>query len=138
VKPTAHHSRPGELLLVVDDDDHICTIMTQMLEGLGFRVLTSLDGTEALSIYEKHQAEIALVITDMLMPFMDGSALILALRKINPWVPVIAMSGFAAQRAKAEQAGGADTLFLPKPFSLSGLEDKIRTILPRPGKPSKP
>ena len=122
-------SSQGEMLLVVDDEDHIRRMMKRLLENQGFRVLTSGDGGEAVSVYGHYQAEIALVITDMMMPFMDGTALIQALRKINPLVPIIAISGLASQRAEAELAGGPQLLFLPKPFSRSELNDRIRTAL---------
>ena len=128
-------SSQGEMLLVVDDEEHIRRMMKRMLEGQGFRVLTSGDGGEAVSVYGHYQAEIAVVITDMMMPFMDGTALIQALRKINPSVPIIAISGLAAQRSEAEQAGGSQLLFLPKPFSRSELNDKIRLALSRRHQP---
>ena len=123
-------SRQADLLLVVDDEEQVCVIMKQMLEGMGFCVLTCTDAAGAISTYHRHQAKIALVITDMLMPFMDGSALIQALLKINPWVLIIAMSGFPGQRARAEQVGGPDILWLPKPFTVKELEDRIHVFLP--------
>ena len=76
----------GELILVVDDEESIREITRGTLETFGYNVLTASDGTEALAIYADKKNEIAVVLTDMVMPFMDGPATIRALQRMNPAV----------------------------------------------------
>ncbi len=71
----------GELILVVDDEESIREITRGTLETFGYTVLTASDGTEALALYADKKNEIAVVLTDMVMPFMDGPATIRVLRK---------------------------------------------------------
>jgi PAS domain S-box-containing protein len=81
----------GELVLVVDDEHAVREINKATLEAFGYRALTADDGVEALSRYVVHRGEIALVVTDMLMPIMDGRATIRALRKLDARVPILAV-----------------------------------------------
>ncbi|MFH1497784.1 MAG: ATP-binding protein, partial [Verrucomicrobiota bacterium] len=119
----------GETILVVDDEESIREIARKILEAFGYRVLTATDGAEALSVYTANRADIALVVTDMMMPVMDGAATIQALRKINPDVRVIAASGITSKGRipKAEAAGV--THFLPKPFSAAKLLFVVKAAL---------
>ena len=86
----------GETVLVVDDEASILTITSQTLQAFGYRVLTATDGADAVAIYAQHKNEIAVVLTDMMMPIMDGPATIHALMRINPAVKIIAASGLNA------------------------------------------
>lgn len=74
----------GELLLVVDDDESIRAIAKKTLERFGYRVVIAGNGAEAVAVYAKRSEEIALVLTDMEMPVMDGIATLIALKAINP------------------------------------------------------
>jgi PleD family two-component response regulator len=74
----------GETILVVDDEASILTITSQTLQAFGYRVLTATDGADAVAVYAQHKNEIAVVLTDMMMPVMDGPATIHALMRINP------------------------------------------------------
>jgi len=119
----------GETILVVDDESSILTITSQTLQAFGYRVLTATDGAEAVSVYAKHQNEIAVVLTDMLMPIMDGSATIYALRRINPTVKIIAASGFNPTGSAAKPSGKGVEHFLIKPYTAETLLKTIRSIL---------
>lgn len=77
----------------MDDEANILAITKQTLEDKGYAVITATDGAEAVGIYASHKEAIALVVTDMVMPFMDGTATIRALQKMNPDVRIIAVSG---------------------------------------------
>jgi len=83
----------GELVLVVDDEKSIRDITKETLESYGYRVLTVSDGTEAVALYAERKGEVDVVLTDMMMPYMDGPATIRALTKMDPEVTIIAMSG---------------------------------------------
>ena len=124
------HGR-NELVLVVDDEMSIRFITQQTLETFGYRVLTACNGTEAVALYAKQRQAIALVLTDMMMPGMDGEESIQALVGINPSVKIIATSGVDSQanRAKTTKAEGYD--FLPKPYTAQTLLRRIRKVLDR-------
>ncbi len=120
----------GELILVVDDEASIRDITGGTLESYNYRVLTAGDGTEALALYAQHAGEIRVVLTDMMMPFMDGAATIRALRRMNPGVRVIAASGLAGN-VNATEGIKVDG-FLTKPYSI----EKLLKTLDRVLKPS--
>ncbi len=91
-----HHDTPvgqGELILVVDDEAAIREMNRAVLEAYGYRVLTAGDGATAIALYAQHQADVQLVLTDVMMPVMDGITMIRTLRTLNPDLRVICCSG---------------------------------------------
>jgi len=119
----------GELILVVDDENAIREITRGTLETFGYRVLTASDGTEALAIYADHKNDIAVVLTDMVMPFMDGPATIRALLRMNPEVKIIAASGLAAGHKPGEGALDGVQVFLSKPYTAEKLLTALADLL---------
>ena len=119
----------GETVLVVDDEASILTITRQTLEAFGYRVRTATDGAEAVAVYARHQSEIAVVLTDMMMPIMDGPATIHALLRINPAIKIVAASGLNANGGVAKASGAGIKHFLAKPYTAGTLLKIIRTIL---------
>lgn len=119
----------GEGILLVDDESAILSIATATLEAHGYRVFPAEHGEEALKLFTLHREEIALVLTDMMMPVMDGPALIAALRLQAPDLPVIAASGMNGNGDidRAEKAG-ADH-FLPKPYTADQLLTALASLL---------
>ncbi|HSE21958.1 MAG TPA: PAS domain S-box protein [Pyrinomonadaceae bacterium] len=117
----------GELILVVDDEESIREITKGTLETFGYRVLTATDGTEAVAIYADNKSDIAAVLTDMMMPFMDGPATIRALQRMNPDVRIIAASGLGARAGEASLAGVQ--IFLDKPYTAETLLKALAKIL---------
>ena len=115
----------GELILVVDDDASVLSITKQTLEVFGYEVLTAEDGAQAIGIFSHRSADIALVLTDMAMPIIDGAALIAALNRMVPNIPVIATTGnpSAASMSKITKTGV--THILTKPYTA---EQLLRTI----------
>ncbi len=104
----------GEVVLVVDDEAPIRAILRETLEAQGYRVLTAEHGMEALAIYAERGPEIGVVLTDWMMPQMDGPTTIRELQRLNPAVRIIAASGLTAGKKPAEVPGvGA---FLTKPY----------------------
>ncbi|MGL5874501.1 MAG: response regulator [Xenococcaceae cyanobacterium] len=117
----------GELVLVVDDEDLIRQVADETLSAFDYRVLTASDGIEAIALYFQHKDEISLVLTDMMMPSLDGVTTIRTLRKINQEIKIIAFSGLESNKKLAEAAGV--TNFLAKPFTTQELLETIaRTI----------
>ncbi len=124
-RPTGH----GELILVADDEVAIGMIVRQTLEMNGYRVLTAKDGAEAVELFQKHRAEVRVVVTDMMMPVLDGPATIRALRSLDPAVKIVAASGLSEGTTGPVQAEVKADAFLAKPFTPAGLLDVIRSVL---------
>jgi PAS domain S-box-containing protein len=119
-----------ELILIIEDESAVRQITQQTLEAFGYRVLLAEDGAEGIAQFASHRQEVALVLTDMLMPILDGPCTIRALRRIDPKVPIIAASGLGehAESLRASQAGGVDH-FLPKPYTAYHLLQIVREVL---------
>ncbi len=119
----------GELILIVDDEEAIRTTTRQTLEALDYRTMVAADGVEAVAIYSQHNAEIAVVLTDMMMPIMDGPATILMLQRINPEVKIIASSGVSHLGGPAKVAEMGVRHFLPKPYSAQTVMTTLNLVL---------
>ncbi len=119
-KKTEQPTGQGELILVVDDEASIREITRDTLEANGYRVVTANDGTEAIALYAQHRTAIKAVITDMMMPIMDGPATIRALQKIDPDVKIIASSGMIPNEEYMRNAGMVKE-FLTKPYTTEKL-----------------
>jgi PAS domain S-box-containing protein len=124
----------GELILVVDDEKPILAVTEQALHAFGYEVLVAEDGAQAIAQYALRRSGIAAVITDMMMPVMDGSALIAALRSIDPNVVIIASSGLH-DGIRLPQTGVAR--FLPKPYSAEVLLETLAEVLHPAGGPGE-
>ncbi len=119
----------GETVLVVDDEASILTITGQTLQAFGYRVLTATNGADAVAVYVKHQADIAVVLTDMMMPVMDGPAMIHALLRINPELKIIAASGLNVNGVVTKMPEVGVKQFLTKPYTAATLLKSIRTVV---------
>src|SRR5215218_151983 len=119
----------GELILVVDDEESIREITRATLESFGYTVLTAGDGTEALALYADKKNEIAAVLTDMVMPFMDGPATIRALHRMNPKLRIIAASGLGTGQRAGEGALEGVSIFLNKPYTAEKLLKTLAQVL---------
>src|SRR5688572_3016668 len=119
----------GELILVVDDEESIREITRGTLETFGYKVVTASDGTEALALYADKRNEIAVVLTDMVMPFMDGPATIRALQRMNPKVRIIAASGLSAGHRVGEGSLEGVSVFLNKPYTAEKLLKTLAEVL---------
>ena len=121
--------KKNELILFVDDEEVICTVVKKILERHGYRVLTAANGAEAVSLYATQGREIAVVITDMHMPIMDGPATIIALQSMNPHIKIIGSSGLAANGGVAKAASAGVRHFVPKPYTAEKMLRTIRLFL---------
>jgi CheY-like chemotaxis protein len=119
----------NKLVLVVDDEDPILDLVQKVLKRYGYRVLLAKNGVEAVELYTRRQKEVDVVITDMVMPIMDGPATVIALKAINPNVKVIGSSGLASQdgAAKAKEAGIRH--FIPKPYTTGIILNTLHDVL---------
>jgi two-component system, cell cycle sensor histidine kinase and response regulator CckA len=121
-------STTGELILLVEDEVDIRRTTQKLLVRRGFRVVEAANGQEAMVRYREFGKEIGVVITDLIMPVMDGPTFMRELRRINPTVPVVIMSGrFERVRFSPEEIADVQG-FLVKPFTLEefyGCLDRI-------------
>src|SRR5438128_10014260 len=120
----------GTLILVVDDDPKIVSLVRTYLERDGFTVVTAGDGRAALHAFRKHRPN--LVVLDLMLPEMDGLALLRILREDSD-IPVLMLSarGSAADRVYGITEGADD--YLAKPFSPAELVARVKSILRRSG-----
>jgi len=122
----------GEQILLVEDELAILEITKEMLEAFNYRVLTATDGVEAVTLYRQRRGEINIVVTDLMMPIMDGPALIRALRQIDPQVKVVAISGLGSIGKLAETEHLNVQAFVTKPYTTSKLLTALREVLTTP------
>lgn len=125
-------SRPrgaGETVLVVDDEDSVRHVLGRMLENYGYRVLTASDGERALATYVRQRNEIAIVLTDVIMPVLDGVATVQALKRINPEVKVIAATGFEEHVDVETLRGMGVERILSKPYTVDTILQELRNML---------
>ena len=122
----------GELILVVDDEAPVREIARQILVSYGYSVIVAGDGTEALARYVERRSEVRLVITDMMMPHMDGAATIRALRRLDPSVRIVASSGLVARGQSMEAIDLGVDAILSKPYTADTLLRTISRVLTLP------
>jgi CheY-like chemotaxis protein len=128
-KPPGMPRGHNELILVVDDEEPILNVARTMLERFGYRVVTATNGAAAVSLYALHRDTIAAVVTDMAMPIMDGPAMAIALRAINPAIRIIGSSGLGASGGSSVAAGAGVTDFIAKPYTAETLLKTIARVL---------
>ncbi len=115
-------------ILLVEDEDPVRVFSARALRNKGYEVLEARCGDEALEHIAADQAGIDLLITDVVMPKMDGPTLIRRIREIRPDIRVICISGYAEDRFR-QHIDGDDTHFLAKPFSLKQLATKVKDVM---------
>ena len=119
----------GELVLVVDDNEGLREITCGVLEDCNYQTLGAAHGKEALGLYRQHGPDVRAVITDVMMPEMDGPAMIRALRERGAEVPVIAMSGLNTREDVVKEAGEDVYAFLSKPCRAGALLATLHAAL---------
>jgi PAS domain S-box-containing protein len=115
------------LVLVVDDEAAVREITKESLESYNYQVLLASDGVEAIAVYAKNHEKIAVVLVDMMMPNLDTSSTIRALRRIEPQVKIVAMSGLATNQEVIKATGVK--AFLTKPFTTGEMLQALEDIL---------
>ena len=123
------HRGQGETILLVDDEPGFLELAGRTLNRSNYRVIKASNGKEALNLYEKHRAEIRLVIMDLLMPEMDGRRCLEALRKVDPNVRVLIASGALNSEIEADLKEIGAKGLIAKPFDMPQLLEKIREII---------
>ena len=117
----------GGRVLLVEDEDMVRAVAERALTRAGYTVTTASDGDEGLEIVQ-NGGEFDVIVSDVVMPAMDGPTMIREVRKLRPAMPVLFMSGYAEEQLR-NQIGIADVHFLPKPFSVQQISDKVGMVL---------
>lgn len=118
----------GELVLVVDDEAAVRDITKLTLEAFGCQVITANDGAEAVGVYATNKDDVKAIILDMMMPIMDGSATIRALKKIDHDVKIIAVSGLIDMKAILTSDNLTVDAFLNKPYASGTLLNTVYEV----------
>jgi two-component system cell cycle sensor histidine kinase/response regulator CckA len=122
-------SKGSETILVIEDEENLLDLMTTILVRSGYTVISARDGVEAIERFEKHRKEIALVLTDMGLPKLDGSEVVSALILRDPNVKVILASGYLEPQLKSELLKSGARDFVQKPYVPEEVLKKIRQVL---------
>ena len=117
----------GGRVLLVEDEDMVRAVAERALVRAGYTVTAASDGDEGLEIVT-NGGEFDVIVSDVVMPAMDGPSMIREVRKLRPDMPVLFMSGYAEEQLR-HQIDIADVHFLPKPFSVQQLSDKVGAVL---------
>jgi two-component system, cell cycle sensor histidine kinase and response regulator CckA len=118
-----------EWILVVDDEASIREITTATLENHNYKAIAAHDGIEAVAMYAENKDKISVAIVDMMMPNMNGATTIRTLHKINPQLPIIAVSGLATGKQFSIDKSCKNAAFLPKPYTAQELLKTLQLIL---------
>ena len=119
-------------ILVVDDEEMVRKVVSAILQAKKYEVITAPDGSEALALFARHQAEIGLVIVDLSMPRMMGDEVLRELKKLVPTIPVILTSGYSEGDALRRIERGQLAGFIKKPYRADVLLECVRAILGNP------
>ena len=118
-----------ETILLVEDEEAVRTVAARILRAAGYNVMTAANGGEALLICERHQGELGLLLTDVVMPKMSGRELAERLQQVRPGLLVLYMSGYTDDSMVRHGVLEAGMEFIAKPFSGAALRRKVRDVL---------
>ncbi|MEW6658942.1 MAG: PAS domain S-box protein [Thermodesulfobacteriota bacterium] len=127
--PAGRQPLQGGTILLVDDDSHVRQVVTEMLERLGFAVLTAANGREGLEVFKTNSDKITCVLLDLTMPEMAGDEMFRELRRLRKDVPVILSSGFNEQEVTQRFAGKGVAGFIQKPYTVRTLQEALSKTL---------
>jgi two-component system cell cycle sensor histidine kinase/response regulator CckA len=128
--PTITRDVTGQdTILLVEDEEAVRSFAARALRMRGYNVLEASGGEEALEIVKSDDAKIDLIITDVVMPNMDGPTMVRHVKQLKPNLAVIFMSGYAEEAFRRNDQNSEDIHFLPKPFGLKQLAAKVKEVL---------
>ncbi|MDQ8200250.1 PAS domain S-box protein [Pelagicoccus enzymogenes] len=119
----------GETILVVEDEESIREIAKEILEDYGYKVLLAENGAKGLSVYYQNRDEIKALVTDVMMPVMDGVALLRRIRVHDSNLPVVVTTGFIDEASKLDEATAKGALVLNKPYTAGSFLKILRDAL---------
>jgi DNA-binding NtrC family response regulator len=117
------------LVLLIDDEEVVREIGSDMLKTMGLKCLTAGNGTEGIEMFKKNSADIKLVILDIEMPGISGEKVFPILKALNPKVKILIASGYGKEYLETSIFKNKIDNFLPKPFKIEQLSYKIKSLL---------
>lgn len=135
-KPKKHTAKPeiecfytgNETVMIIDDEETTNSVLTEMLDSLGYKVISTTRPQEAIAFFQKYHPKISLVILDMIMPGMNGLEVLECLKRVSPEVKVLMISGYEDQ-GQIEKIKSGGLRFLRKPFILQYLSKAVREYI---------
>ena len=118
-----------ETILLVEDEDLLLDLLKMVLESNGYQVLTAKDGNEAVDLYRKHHASIALVLSDVGLPNLGGFEAFMEMKKVNPAVKSVFASGYFEPAVKTQMLESGAKNFVQKPYDVNEILKKIREAI---------
>ncbi|WP_133366767.1 response regulator [Qipengyuania sediminis] len=126
--PRASEWTGGANILLVEDEDMVRAVAERALTRAGYTVTTASDGEEGLGLVANSKERFDLVLSDVVMPAMDGPAMAKAIRRVHPDIPILFMSGYAEEQLR-NQIDIQNMHFIPKPFSVQQIGAKVAEVL---------
>ena len=117
------------LILVVEDEPTMLRLIQEALEDTGHKVVTATNGAAGLKAFQGKKDDIKLVITDLMMPKLNGVEMARMIRKESASVPILFISGYADDLVFEDEVMRGPTMFMPKPFRQDTLVDEVAAIL---------
>ena len=117
------------LVVLVEDEELIRRLLQRVLESADYEVLVAPNGEDALRLIEGRAGELALLLTDLVMPGMSGLELARAARELQPDLPVLCMSGYSEQMLRDRGGDDEEVSFIEKPFAPGELTDRVAALL---------
>ncbi len=130
-EPAAPSAGEKSTILAVDDESTALALMKDLLEMLGYRVLTARNGEDALRLYRQHVKEVDLVLLDLTMPVLGGAECFQEMRHINPAVRVVVSSGYSSESQAFALLGQGVLGYVEKPYDIDALARIVREALER-------
>ncbi len=122
----------SETVLLVEDDEQLLLLVRKILERLEYKVLTAAAADEALRLAAEHAGNIHLLLTDVIMPLMNGKELHKLIEKLNPGINALFMSGYTGDIISRKGELRKGVAFIQKPFTMKDLAEKVRMVLEAP------
>ena len=123
----------SETILIVEDEEMLRNMLYAILEGKGYKVLAAQDGEEGVHLFTQHHNEIALVLSDLGLPKLDGHRMFLRLKQMSPSLKFVIASGYVEPNEKSEMFKAGVKDFVQKPYELRQILGKIRDMLDKDG-----
>jgi DNA-binding response OmpR family regulator len=120
---------PVRGVLVVEDEEQLLTLVASFLEGEHYSVFCARNGAEALEVFRAHEADIAVVLTDLGLPEVGGADLMTAVRHRKPTVKIIGLSGLSGGNVRQIALRSGADLFIAKPFHIEEIARAIRIVM---------
>ena len=131
-KPRTQDLTGQGTILLVEDEDGLRSLNARGLRSRGYTVIEAANGVEAMEALKREEGEIDLVVSDVVMPEMDGPTLLTEMRKKNPELRIIFVSGYAEEAFEKSLPANEQFAFLAKPFTLSQLVATVKETVNAP------